>query len=29
VEVRIGLAEGSVGVEIPYSTSIPMMRCIS
>ena len=26
VEVMIGLADGDPGAEIPYSTSVPMMR---
>ncbi|SKT18515.1 Uncharacterised protein [Mycobacteroides abscessus subsp. abscessus] len=28
VDVRIGLAAGSVGDEMPYSTSVPMIRCM-
>ncbi len=29
VEVRIGFADGSLGEDIPYSTSTPMIRCMT
>lgn len=29
VDVRIGFAVGSDGDEMPYSTSVPIIRCMS